>query len=412
MKRAWCGAMVALAATAAGGQAQSGRPAEVPLPNWVRSAVAKDDGTVIQSAPAEGASRRGTVKRGTRLSVEERVRAPGCPQDRWLRLQSSAYVCEAHVEFSRLSPMGANLAWPLPGSVLPLTYGVVQVDGSRRFAHPSDYEADQFLDTLGKSFTVVTIGRESYGGVSFHRTRGGHWILSDVLSEPEPSTFVGVTLRQRSLPLAWVIVPSARVYAAPGRSPGTGRQPYREVLSLRPESGSGEWVTLLDGGRMRARDLRVATASPRPSGVGPEERWVDVNLSQQTLVAYEGDRPVYATLISSGRPRKDLRTPTGEFRLWVKLAHQDMDDLEREDVESNYAVEGVPWVQFFKGAYGFHAAFWHDDFGQPRSHGCINLSPRDARWLFDFTAPTLPRGWYAILPVEEDPGTLVRIREP
>ena len=88
-----------------------------------------------------------------------------------------------------------------------------------------------------------------------------------------------------------------------------------------------------------------------------------------------------------------------------------MDDLERDDVERNYAIERVPWVQYFKGDAGLHAAFWHDAFGSRRSHGCINLSPRDARFLFEFTEPYLPDGWQAVFPIDGAPGTLVRVRD-
>jgi lipoprotein-anchoring transpeptidase ErfK/SrfK len=87
-----------------------------------------------------------------------------------------------------------------------------------------------------------------------------------------------------------------------------------------------------------------------------------------------------------------------------------MDDIERTDIPKNYSIQDVPWVQFFKGSYGFHAAFWHNDFGHRRSHGCINLSPGDARYLFTFTQPVLPPGWNAILPMPEDRPTTVQVR--
>jgi len=67
-------------------------------------------------------------------------------------------------------------------------------------------------------------------------------------------------------------------------------------------------------------------------------------------------------------------------------------------------------VQFFDRAVGLHGAFWHDGFGRPRSHGCVNLAPEDARWLFAFTEPKLPAGWSAVLPTPVEPGTAVRVR--
>ncbi|MCA9603539.1 MAG: L,D-transpeptidase [Myxococcales bacterium] len=169
-------------------------------------------------------------------------------------------------------------------------------------------------------------------------------------------------------------------------------------------------IATAEGGFVRLRDVAVACTAPRPEGVGEHERWIDVDVSEQVLVAYEGDTPVFATLVSSGRPTAERATPLGQFRIWVKLASSDMDDLERTDVEENYFVEAVPWVQYFKDGVGFHTAFWHDDFGQARSHGCVNLSPKDAKWLFRFTGPNLPLGWHAVLPSGSETGTLVQVR--
>jgi lipoprotein-anchoring transpeptidase ErfK/SrfK len=64
--------------------------------------------------------------------------------------------------------------------------------------------------------------------------------------------------------------------------------------------------------------------------------------------------------------------------------------------EPPYRIDDVPWVQYFYGGYALHGAFWHDNFGQPKSHGCVNLSPRDALTLFDMTEPTLPDGWHGV----------------
>jgi hypothetical protein len=70
----------------------------------------------------------------------------------------------------------------------------------------------------------------------------------------------------------------------------------------------------------------------------------------------------------------------------------------------------VPWVQYFSEGVALHAAFWHDEFGRARSHGCVNLSPRDAQRIFALTEPALPPGWDAILPTASAPGTVVRVR--
>ena len=139
-----------------------------------------------------------------------------------------------------------------------------------------------------------------------------------------------------------------------------------------------------------------ALAQGRPSTFPEGAPWVYVDLDKQTLTAYEGDRLVFATLVSTGKP--GFSTPTGIFRVWYKTRHTTMNG-RREP----YHVEEVPDVMYFHGSDGLHGAFWHDCFGRPSSHGCINLSPADAQWLFGWAPPTLPPGWHSVLPPPTSP---------
>jgi lipoprotein-anchoring transpeptidase ErfK/SrfK len=111
------------------------------------------------------------------------------------------------------------------------------------------------------------------------------------------------------------------------------------------------------------------------SGEIDEERWVDVDLSQQQLTAYEQHTPVRTTPVSTGLPHTP--TPVGQFRIWIKLRNDDMQG-------AGYFLEDVPFVMYFHQGYGLHAATWHASFGQPMSHGCINLPEKEAEWLFDW----------------------------
>jgi lipoprotein-anchoring transpeptidase ErfK/SrfK len=141
-----------------------------------------------------------------------------------------------------------------------------------------------------------------------------------------------------------------------------------------------------------------------------DERWLDINTQTQILTAYVGKSALFATLISTGKGAGETLTPRGEHRIWVKLESHDMTNVEDPGVLSQYAIEEVPWVMFFKAGYGLHATFWHDAFGQRRSHGCVNLSPLDARFLFGWAGPHKPPGWRAVLPTAEQPGTRVVVR--
>jgi lipoprotein-anchoring transpeptidase ErfK/SrfK len=121
---------------------------------------------------------------------------------------------------------------------------------------------------------------------------------------------------------------------------------------------------------------------------------------------------VFATLVSTGRT--DGTTPVGVHRVWVKLQVSDMQNLADENDANDrdrYSIEDVPYVQYFDRGVALHGAFWHHDFGRPHSHGCVNLAPKDAAWLFGFTAPHLPGGWDSAYPTELEPGTVVRIRQ-
>ena len=124
------------------------------------------------------------------------------------------------------------------------------------------------------------------------------------------------------------------------------------------------------------------TAAPPPE-VGAGEKWIDVDLSSQRLVAYEGGRAVYWAVISSGLPA----TPTvkGRFNIYVKYRSAPMSG-------PGYYLPNVPYIMYFYKGYGLHGAYWHNNFGHPMSHGCINLKIADAKWLFEWTTPYVPPG--------------------
>ena len=119
--------------------------------------------------------------------------------------------------------------------------------------------------------------------------------------------------------------------------------------------------------------------SGRPLGVGENERWIDVDLSQQLLAAYQGNQLVYETYISSGT--YDHPTVTGQFRIWLTYQSQTMDGRL---LGYDYFLEDVPYVMYFYEDYALHGTYWHNNFGTPMSHGCVNLHTADAQWVFNW----------------------------
>ncbi len=169
--------------------------------------------------------------------------------------------------------------------------------------------------------------------------------------------------------------------------------------------------------------LRMDTATELPEGVGAEDTWIDIGISAQTLVLYKGLEPFYVTLVSTGvdgaqDPEKTKSTPRGLFRIRSKFitARMAADEkpaaTEEGKADPRYRVDDVPYVQYFHAGYALHGAYWHDGFGQPRSHGCVNLAPRDAQYIFEHTAPGVPDDWHGVVGgvAGNDVGTWVRIR--
>jgi hypothetical protein len=141
---------------------------------------------------------------------------------------------------------------------------------------------------------------------------------------------------------------------------------------------------------------RVDPAKKMPGWGKKGEKWIDVNLTKQVLVAYEGEKPVYATLVSSGEaglgdPEKTKSTKRGIFRIHTKYRSITMDS---DVVGEEFELRDVPYVQYFENGYALHGAYWHDMFGTPKSHGCVNLAPEDARRIFHWTEPQVPPAWH------------------
>lgn len=402
-------AFVPLLVLAALGAASAQAPTPAaPPPAWAASVEVTARGAPLFAAPSRSARRGGMVRRGTRLAFGERVFGEGCSRGAFVRVGPRRFVCEDHVAPSPEPPGGEPLPQLADGRLLPLQYGFVREDEALLYSHPSDFFSEAYQEPIPRGFGLVITGRAVHEGVRFLRTRRNLYIPASSVGLVRGSRFQGVEIAEGApLDLAWVLARSAPVLDAPDgrRVRSAGRREVLHVAAVR-----GAWVELVGGGFVRRAQVRLARPSPPPPEVRRGAKWIDVDVDEQVLVAYEGSRPRFATLVSTGRPRAEHATPKGTFRIWAKLAFSDMNNLEKADVTDSYSIESVPWVQYFEGSNGLHAAFWHDGFGRRRSHGCVNLSPSDARYLFDFTEPVLPPGWEAILPLDGEPSTLVRIR--
>lgn len=160
---------------------------------------------------------------------------------------------------------------------------------------------------------------------------------------------------------------------------------------------------------VKEANVGLAVQRPRPSWVRADERWIDIDLAQQVLVAFDGETAAFATLVSTGRRNNNenehFNTPTGQYRVYSKHVTTTMDGDTAGD--NPYSIEDVPWVMYFFESYAIHGAFWHGQWGWRMSHGCVNMSPEDARWIFNWASPQLPEGWHGIFTGDAENGSPV-----
>jgi hypothetical protein len=232
-----------------------------------------------------------------------------------------------------------------------------------------------------------------------------------------PSRFVGVALGpDEDLPAAIVDAAWVTRYErdATGRMRANGSFEKRTVLALSGEtqdSGSGRYYETRDGSWVQRFGLTwIEPRESYPSVATGTRKWIDVSIRRQTLIAYVGKKAEYVTLVSTGLgglgdPEEVPATIQGTFMIYEKDVTSTMDG--EEDVTDSFELHDVPFVQYFHKGFALHAAYWHDEFGRARSHGCVNLSPQDAAWLFEWTDPHVPADWHAV--INKERGTVVQV---
>jgi hypothetical protein len=407
----------------------------------------------VFAAPSASSPVVGYMRRGSRFRASEPVEGDGCTGG-WHGLAGDGYVCRARGYLLGTTPRNFEPSPVAPALEDPLPYPYGRVTANRvpqlwripavteeraiaawterasagatptRPAAPDGGRRDDADASVGGRPDVVRLlmqrgfyvsldrDEEREDGRAFARTVRGTYVPSEALVPVEPPAGRGMAVTsRRPLPLGFVYREGAtrfRLDPSSGRMVPTGPAPSGAAFEVR-STLTHEGKTFLvarDGTLVRDGMARVARLRERPSRIPADARWIHIALGEQTLVAYEGDRPVFATLVSTGR--RGFPTPSGHFRIFSKHVTDTMDDLVSDDP---YLIEDVPWVMYFERSYALHGAFWHSGFGRVRSHGCVNLAPADAQWLFRWTSPTLPPAWHGVEARAGRTGTHVWIEE-
>lgn len=219
----------------------------------------------------------------------------------------------------------------------------------------------------------------------------------------------GVWLKWAVISLGLTIL--ASVVLVPKLNPKTSLPCANSISCIKDLTGKyqeGEQGVFL--GRSVASPTYIADSGVKPSVLGTtaEKKRIFVDLTTQTLGVYEGDRLVYTFPVSTG---KWYDTPTGDYRIWVKLRYTRM---EGGSGSTYYNLPNVPYTMFFHNnevsksrGFAIHGAYWHNNFGHPMSHGCINMRPEDAEVLFAWAQPATDG--HTTYESKDDPGTLVTV---
>jgi hypothetical protein len=372
------------------------------IPEGTRSLRVKRS-IVVRLQPRDDAKDMGTLAQDSlvRWRSSARGQGPECP--RWFAIEPVGYVCARYLEPSAKEPAAQEMPKLAPEELVPGTYGKVVGKEASTYRTAADVRADRPARKLQGSVTVRKRREQEIDGKTYWETTSGELILASRIAVHHPSGFAGQALgAEQRLPLGW-----ARSHSGQGVRTRQGRHlSPRTLLSIKEVSADGKTVVLSGGDSLSRADVHLAATAPPPPHTGPKEHWLDVDLDDQVLVAYEGPRPVYATLVSTGAGK--WQTPPGIYRIWIKFAESDMNGQMGD--EAPYSVATVPWTMFYAKDFALHTAYWHDRFGEKRSHGCVNLSPIDARALYFWSDPDVPMGWSMANGIAERPGSMVRIR--
>ncbi|MEL6345515.1 MAG: L,D-transpeptidase [Myxococcota bacterium] len=403
---------------------------------------------VYRAAKASG-RRRAVIEKHYPFAIERRVDGPGCSEG-WAALPGGGFVCLNHTETTteplRVSPPLVAFVHPGPDDwesystegvynkdpdktevpgLVPYVYAKVW----RKWKGPVYKSAESFAAgdspisrmAYGMKFRFTEV-IETDAGTVLERPNGTVIPVDEIFLYPL-TDFHGREVDREPIPegmqVAWVFgYDGGNVRPSPDLNAEVAEVlPYHTELMVRdaPVDEAGHWWEIPDalgpgvsGYVNDQRDIRHWVPRTPPDEVTPGEVWVDVDLGQQVLALREGDDVLFVTMVSTGDV--GWATPQGIFRIYDKMIETTMASRAGVEEEDVYYVEGVPWTMHFKPRYALHGTFWHWGFGHRASHGCVNLSPRDARYVFDRVGPTMEAGWHSVFETPDDVGTVVRIR--
>lgn len=406
---------------------------EPPAPTGLRISPRT---TIVYSAARYGSDMRGRIDPNTPFAIYDLVKGPGCSGEGWARAghrDGDGFVCLKAASPTEAAP---SVQPPVPeGLVVPYLYAKPRADRKGKLLAEVPRYKNMAALLGGREPVDFLEPNRQYAFVEL-KTQPGHgkvYIDADEQVVPaqdmraeQPSEFSGRVLAEQPVTegrrAAWCISREGFLRGEPkAKAPVLGQLAWHQAIEVLPEVTSGRggrWLTIPDGlgagvpAYIEAGKVRWFEPGPALAGVAEGEIWIDVDLQQQMLAVMQGDAPIFVTLVSSGTGAKpNTSTPRGIYRIRNKLAFGAMRNRPEDATESPYHVEAVPWVQYFYRRFALHGAYWHNGFGHRKSHGCVNLAPKDARYVYGLTTPNVPGGWMSSYEHAGEQGSVVRVRK-
>lgn len=294
--------------------------------------------------------------------------------------ENGEYVCDAR-------PGIATFSVPTnPDSFIDhVTYAWLE-DGANVYAGPDPGAA--IIRNVGVGFLYVTLSDVvDNNGQRWYGINPGEYMRGEDVHVVSTSPFLGLQVNvQPERPFGWILQ-EIRPSTAAGQEPDQTyqklfRYTFFQVYDAVEANDGWIWYDIGGGRWIPQTHVGLVDVDPRPEGVGPTDYWTEVDLYEQTFAAYVGDQMVFASLISSGLNR--WPTHEGLFQVWSRHIYTKMSGAEGK--VDYYFIEDVPHTMFFDDDIALHGAFWHDRFGYKHSHGCVNMPPKVAEWVYEWSA--------------------------
>ncbi len=382
-------------------------------------------GAVVDRAPIFAAAHKkapviGYLHAGDTVARSEKSEENDQCTEGWYAILPRGYVCTEKATTTdmqhptlRSMALGANLEGALPYMYARTT------KVTARFEKKSQ-EGVELTGRLAKNTVMAIVGSWTAPDESKEPQRlglkmDGGFVRADDLEAALGTDFQGLEIeKEDDLPVAYVVRRGVRKWKMDGAAAIKEEEiPYHTRLTLtgrfRTVQGLRFWATSNDEW-VRHKDVTVIRRRHEfPEFATGEQKWIDISIVTGTAVAYEGQKPVYATLVSVGRdrrgdPKTTASTEQGTFRVVRKQITQRAAD------SPDAPLHDAPWALQLDSGDWIHASPAHDRFGIEHTDGNIEVSPKDGRYLFNWSTPSVPEGWHGVVVDPAEETTIVQIR--